>query len=457
MKPVVAGLYVDGGPRQLLDLQPAGEVSRRERCHEGAARVLGSIPVDRLTEEDMLTKTCGIDWSEGQHDVAIVDDQARVVARARVADDAAGFGQLLELLAEHHDGEQAPIEIAIETDKGLFVTALVGAGFTLFPINPRAAARYRERHGQAGGKSDRGDAVMLANILRTDRHAHRPLPADTELARAVKATARQHQEAIWARQQAMNRLRSLLRDYYPQALVAFPNLAHRAAASVLRAAPTPQAAARLTPRRVVTLLKQAGRRNDAGLAEKISSTLRAAALRQSAPVEHAQGVAALGLIETITAMSDAIAALKAELATLFDQHAQAPIITTFPGLGPVLGARVLGELGDDPHRLTDARGVRSFAGTAPITRASGRSRVVSARRICNRRLGDACHWWAYATLTKSAGARAHYDRRKAAGDTHNAALRNLANKLLSKLWHCLQTNTPYHETSAWPTPETAAA
>jgi hypothetical protein len=168
-----------------------------------------------------LPKTCGIDWSEAQHDVAIVDDQARIVARARVTDDAAGFGGLLELLAEHDDGERARMEIAIETDKGLFVAALVAAGFTLFPINPRAAARYRERHGQAGGKSDRGDAVMLANILRTDRHVHRPLPADTELARAVKATARQHQEAIWARQQAMNRLRSLLRDRYPQALVVF--------------------------------------------------------------------------------------------------------------------------------------------------------------------------------------------------------------------------------------------
>jgi transposase len=147
-----------------------------------------------------------------------------------------------------------------------------------------------------------------------------------------------------------------------------PNLAHRAAASVLRAAPT----------RVVTLLKQAGRRNDAGLAENISRTLRAEALRQPAPVEHALGVAAIGLIETITAISsDAIAALKAERATLFDQHSRASIITRFPGLGPVVGARVLGELGDDPHRFTDARGLRSFAGTAPITRASKRSRVVS--------------------------------------------------------------------------------
>jgi transposase len=238
-----------------------------------------------VTEEELLPNTCGIDWSEDQHDVAIVDDQARVVARARIPDNGAGFSQLVELLAQH--GELASIEIAIETDKGLLVAALVGAGLTVFPINPRAVARYRERHGQAGGKSDHADAMVLANILRTDRHVHRPLPADTELAQAVKATARQHQEAIWARQQTVNRLRSLLRDYYPQALAVFPNLTHRAAASVLRAAPTPQAAARWTPRRVVMLLKQAGRRNDAGLAEKISNTLRAPALRQPAPVEHA--------------------------------------------------------------------------------------------------------------------------------------------------------------------------
>jgi hypothetical protein len=130
---------------------------------------------------------------------------------------------------------------------------------------------------------------MLANILRTDRHAHRPLPADSELARALKSTTRAHQEAIWARQQTTNRLRSLLRDYYPQALIAFPNLTHRAAASVLRAAPTPQAAAQLTPRQVVTLLKAAGRRNDAGLAEKITQIFRTPALRQPASVEQALG------------------------------------------------------------------------------------------------------------------------------------------------------------------------
>ena len=160
-------------------------------------------------------------------------------------------------------------------------------------------------------------------------------------------------------------------------------------------------------------------------------------------------MAATGLIEIITAMSSAIHALERELTKQFDQHTQAEIITSMPGLGPVLGARVLGELGDDPDRFADARGIRSFAGTAPITRASGRSRVVSSRRVCNRRLGDACHWWAFAALTKSPGARVHYDRRRARGDTHNAALRHLANKLIGKLWHCLQHGLVYDETTAW--------
>jgi hypothetical protein len=120
----------------LLDLQPASEVSRRERCHEGAARVLGSITIDRVTKEELLPKTCGIDWSEAQHDVAIVDDQARIIARARVTDDAAGLGGLLDLLAEHGHGELARIEIAIETDKGLFVAALVAAGWRNTRITP---------------------------------------------------------------------------------------------------------------------------------------------------------------------------------------------------------------------------------------------------------------------------------------------------------------------------------
>jgi transposase len=396
-----------------------------------------------------LAVTCGIDWAEAHHDVALTDESGLRVAKLRIDTGAGGFGELMALLAEHTD-EPSSVPVAIETDKGLIVAALRAAGMVVYAINPRAVARYRERHGQAGGKSDPGDAAVLADILRTDRDRHRPLPVLTDQALAVKALARQHQEAIWARQAAVNRLRSLLVDFYPNALAAFPNLTHKAALEVLAAAPTPAAGAKLTARRVVALLRRSGRGDRPGLAERIVATLRAPALHQPERVEAALGHAVAALVSTIAVMQAGIAALEAAMTAEYAAHPDASLFTPVPGLGPVLAARVLGEIGDDRDRFPAAQNLRSFAGTAPITKASGRSKVVRTRHIRDRRLADACHWWAFASITKSPGARLHYDRRRAAGDTHNAALRNLANKLLGRLWWCWQNHQPWDDNAAWP-------
>jgi transposase len=403
---------------------------------------------------------CGIDWAEAHHDVALVDEEGKTVAAGRVNADAAGFGELLQLIAEQGGSAEAT-PVAIETDKNLFVVALAAAGFTVFPINPRAVARYRERHAQSGGKSDPGDAIVLANILRTDRHLHRVLPRISDRALAIKALARQHQEAIWAWHQTLSRLRSVLMEFYPQAVKAFSNLKHHAATAVLAAAPSPAAAASLTRRRVVTILHRCGRRNDPALVEQILTDLKTPALRQPAAVEEALALTTAGLVQIAVTMRTTVDQLETALAAEFERHALAPVLRSAPGLGPILAARVLAEVGDDPTRFAGADNLRAFAGTAPVTRASGRSHYVKARKVRNKRLGDACHWWAYASLTRSAGARAHYDRRRAAGDHHNAALRNLANKLLGRLWWCLINNEPWDDEAAWSTsfrlPEKAAA
>jgi transposase len=407
-----------------------------------------------------LTITCGIDWAEQRHDVAVVDDQGLVLARRRIEVGAAGFSELTGLLAQLGGGpEQAlRVPVAIETDKNLLVVALQAAGFTVYPINPMAVARYRDRHGQAGTKSDPGDARVLADILRTDAHRHRPLPAISEQGAVVKALARQHQEAVWAMQQTANRLRSVLLEFYPQALVAFPNLLHKAAQAVLAAAPTPGMGVRLTPRRIVALLHRVGRRNDPHLVEHIRTALTSDALRQPSAVEAALGVTTQTLLTVLAAEQAAVETLEQALAEQFQAHPLAPILRSAPGLGPVLAARVLGEIGDDPDRFASPSSLRAFAGTAPVTRASGRSRYVKARKIRNKRLGDACHWWAFAMLTKSPRARTHYDRRRAAGDHHNAALRNLANKLLGRLWWCLKNHELWDDDAAWATaPPTPAA
>lgn len=404
--------------------------------------------------------TCGIDWAEGHHDIAIINARGEVLERRRIDTGVSGFAELEELFAVHA-ADPSAVPVAIETDKNLLVVALQGAGHPVYPINPRAVARYRERHGQAGGKSDPGDALVLADILRTDRHRHRVMPRMSENALAIKALARQHQEAIWAEQQTISRLRSVLLEFYPQALQAFPQLKHKAALAVLAAAPTPTKGKKLTRRRVVALLHRCGRRNDEALVEQILNNLKTPALGQPAAVEAALGATVSGLVQIITAMQTSVREHEEALALEFEQHPLAPVLRSAPGLGPVLAARVLAEVGDDPNRFATAQGLRAFAGTAPITRASGRSRFVNARRVRNKRLADACHWWAFSMLTKSPGARAHYDARRAVGDTHNAALRNVANKIIGRLWWCLANEQLWDESHAWPDlaqhPQPAAA
>jgi hypothetical protein len=207
--------------------------SRRSRCRWGSGR-----PAARRRHVSM---TCGIDWAEAHHDVAVLDDSGTVLERRRIDTGVPGFGQLMAMFAEHAE-DPTEVPVAIETDKNLIVVALQAAGLTVYPINPRTVARYRERHGQSGKKSHPGDAFVLADILRHDRHQHRPLPAISEQGRAIKALARQHQEAIWALHQTIGRLRSVLLEFYPQALQAFPNFKHKAALTILAAARPPSSA-----------------------------------------------------------------------------------------------------------------------------------------------------------------------------------------------------------------------
>ena len=398
---------------------------------------------------------CGIDWAERHHDVAVVDLAGTLLARQRITDDLAGFTALTALLAEHAGAAFTAVDVAIETDRGLLVAALRAAGHRIYAINPKAVDRYRDRHAVSGAKSDPGDALVLAHLLRTDRHAHRPLPDDSELGQAVSVLARAHQDLVWARQQDTNRLRSLLREFFPAALVAFTDLHTKTALTVLDAAPTPTRAARLSRANLVDLLHAAGRGTRPADAARLADLFAAGQLRQPPLVEQAMGQAVRAIVRTLTATNDSIKQLEDALAASFDQHPDAEIIDSLPGLGLILGARVLGEFGDDPTRFTHAASRRAYAGTAPITRASGRHRAVLARHIRNKRLADACYLWAFAALTRSPGARAYYDQRRVAGDRHNAALRRLASKLLGQLHHCLTRNQPYDETLAWPTPAIA--
>src|SRR6476469_9192887 len=391
----------------------------------------------------------GDDWAEAHHDVYLMDDAGKRLASRRLPEGLAGIRELHELIAAHAE-DPSQVVIGIETDRGLWVGALSAAGYQVFAINPMAVAHYRDRHHVSGAKSDASDAKLLADLVRTDRHNHRPIAGDSLQAEAIKVLARAHQSLIWTRTRHTNAMRSALREYYPAALLAFEDLAHGDALGVLGRAPTPEQGAHLDLPAIQSALKRGGRkRNIAARARQIRAALRSEQLAAPAPVAAAFGATTRAAVGIIAELNRQIAELEISLAEHFETHPDADIYRSLPGLGVVLGARVLGEFGDDPNRYTDAKSRRNYAGTSPLTVASGKKRAVLARYVRNRRLYDAIDHWALCALTSSPGARAYYDHHRAAGDVHHQALRALGNRLVGILHGCLRHHTPYDEHTAW--------
>jgi transposase len=378
-----------------------------------------------------------------------MNEQGKRLANARVAEGTEGLAAFHQLLAEYVE-EPELVVIGIETDTGLWVTALNAVGYQVYAINPMAASRYRDRHVVSGAKSDAGDAKVLADLVRTDRHNHRRLASDSAAVDAIKVLARAHQSLVWARTRHSNVLRAGLRQYYPAALAAFPDLDGRDALAVLHRAPRPDQGAALSVSKISALLKSAGRQRYIDhRAREIQAALRSHQLAAPDPIATALAASTTATVAVLTVLNTQIGELETQLAAHFEAHPDADIYLSLPGLGVILGARVLGEFGDDPNRYTDAKSRKNYAATSPITVASGRKRTVVARYVKNRRLYDAIDAWAYASLRSSPGARAFYDHRRASDDTHHQALRALGNRLVGILHGCLRHHTHYNEHTAW--------
>jgi hypothetical protein len=395
----------------------------------------------------------GVDWAEAHNDVLVMEEGGAVLGRRRVPLGVAGLAELHALVADHAQ-EPDGVVVGIEIDHGLVVDSLSGAGYLVYGVNPLAVSRYRDRHVTSGAKSDASDAKLLADLVRTDRHNHRPLAGDSDEASAIRVLARAHQALVWTRQRQVNGLRSALRDYFPAALSAFgTDLASSDALAILEIASTPQRARALSRSKIASALRRAGReRNVERRALEIHRALHADEPARADVVADALGLSAAARVAVLVSLNRQIAALEGALAEHFDGHPDAEILRSLPGLGLVLSARVLGEFGDDPTRYADARGRKAYAGTAPITKASGRSLVVLARVARNRRLADACERWAFCSLTASPGARRYYDALRARGKTHSQATRQLANRWVGILHTCLERRTAYREEVAWPIP-----
>ncbi len=398
----------------------------------------------------------GDDWAEDHHDVEVMDASGRRLAKARLPEGVAGITRLHAMISqwlgndvEDSEDVTARVKIGIETDRGPWVQALVAAGYTVYAVNPLQAARYRERLALSGAKSDAADAHMLADMVRTDSHQLRPIAGDSAEAEAVKVVARMHKTLVWERTRAAQRLRHALREYFPAALAAFEDLDAADTLELLAKAPDPATAAGLSISQISAALKRARRRDIPAKAATIQTVLRAEHLGQPAVVTAAYAASVRALVALLVTLNEQVKALQGQVEAYFGEHPDAEIILSQPGLGAILGARVLAEFGDDHDRYASAKARKNYAATSPITRASGKKRTVAARFVHNDRLIDALMTQAFSALKASPGARAYYDRQRARGASYNAALRQLANRLVGILHGCLKTGTPYDETTAW--------
>lgn len=395
----------------------------------------------------------GDDWAEDHHDVELMDERGKRLAKARLPEGIAGITRLhamvAEQLGESAEDDGTEVIIGIETDRGPWVGALLAAGYTVLAVNPLVAARYRERRQVSGAKSDAADAHMLADMVRADSHQLRPVAGDSDLAEATKVVTRAHKTLIWERTRHTQRLRHALRDYFPAALAAFEDLDAPDTLELLAKASDPVSAARLSKSQIAAALKRARRRDVEAKAARIQAALRTPQLGQPPATTTAYAASVRALTAILTVIDTQVAALQGEVEAHFGQHPAAKIVISQPGLGPIMGARVLAEFGDDPERYTSAKSRKNYAATSPITIASGKKKVVTARHVHNDRLIDALMFQASKAINTSAGARAYYDKQRARGAGYNAALRQVANRLVGILHGCLKTGTLYDETTAW--------
>lgn len=386
----------------------------------------------------------GIDWASQTHAVCVIDEAARVRWQGSVVHSADGLAELIRQLRRFRAG--SALAIAIERPSGLLVDTLVDAGFQVVPIHPNVLKASRSRYSAAGGKSDPGDAFILADLLRTDGHRFRPLRPLADDTRALRALVRGRDDLVAQRVALANQLRARLEHGWPGAAVIFADLDSPIALAFLARYPTAQHAARLGEKRLAQFLTQhsySGRRS----ATELLARLRGAPPSQAGEAEaDASGEVVRSLVTVLTPLVAQIQQLSAAITAALRHHPDGPLLQSLPRSGAVNAAQILAELGDDRARFPTDEQLAAEAGVAPVTHASGKHHAVVFRWACNKRLRLALTTFADNSRHASAWAAAVYARALGRGCDHSHAIRILARAWVRVLWRCWQDHTPYDVT-----------
>jgi len=384
----------------------------------------------------------GIDQGSQYHDVCLAPE-AQAPQYLRVPSDADGLAQLLEAIRrlEPHPDQ---VHVAVEgSGQGLFVAALLAEGFRVYPINPKAVDRYRDRFSPAGSKDDRRDALVLAEILRTDLHRLRPLRPESDTLRRLRVLFSHHQALVEERTRLINQLTACLRAYYPRALEWFADLGRPVAWAFLRAFPTPAEWARARKAQVEQLLRQ---HRYPGVEAKTAALLT---LARKAQLPGDPATVALWarrmrfLVDQLEAVSQELKACHRQLEALVQGHPDGELFRSVMGLGTVLAAGLICLFGEDRQAVPDVNPIQCRAGTAPVTVRSGKSMRVQFRRACNKQARNTVQQLAQQLVLHHAWARQIYQAHRARGRHHHEALRIVAHHALRVLFAVWRDRQPY--------------
>jgi transposase len=383
----------------------------------------------------------GIDWASTEHALCVLDDRGEVVLQLLVPHTREGLAGMIRRLRALADPTALPV--AIERPSGLLVDTLSAAGFPLVPIHPNALKATRPRYSAAQGKSDPGDAYILADVLRTDGHRFRALRPPSDATRALRALVRTRDDLVATRVQLGNQLRSLLESFWPGAACIFAEITTPIALAFLESYPTPESAARLGQKRLERFLRRhayCGRRSAAELLGRLHS---APAGKTGELESETKGALVRCLAAVLRPLVEQIRETEGLIAAHLEQHPDGAIIQSFPRSGSVCAAQILAELGDDRLRFATHEQLAAEAGVAPVTRASGKHHAVTCRFACNKRLRQALTTLADNSRHASPWARALYRDARARGCDHPHAVRILARSLTRVIWKCWQERTTY--------------
>lgn len=381
-----------------------------------------------------------LDWASDHHDVVVVDQRGAVVCELRIEHTAEGWAQLREKL-----GGFEPLAVAVETNQGMAVEQLLAAGYTVYPVNPKSAKRYRERKAPSGVKDDRRDAWSAADALRVDGHGWKPLMPEDPVVAELRLLTRDEVALIQQRTSLINQLHSALAEYYPAALAAFPDWTCPGTWAFVEAFPTPQLLVQAGPKRWEKFLRAHQFWREATSEKRLDLFTHALEMSGSAGVVAAKSFLAVAIAKVLATLEEQLCAYRERIEECFAQHPDHDLFGSLPGAGPKLGPRLLAELGSRRDRFESAEGLQAYGGTAPVTFQSGQIERHVVRRACAPFLRCAVHQWADHSRTRCAWAQAYYQAHRDKGQSHACALRCLGQRWLKILWRMWQDGACYDE------------